>query len=80
MRLSFKGVCGSPVIFPYAMKEDLLCYEGEKGGRELLRHDAFGKFEAMNGWELWDADTPESMEKIREVYSSVVTKQECVTS
>jgi len=80
MRLSFKGVCGSPVIFPYAMKEELLCYEGEKGGRELLRPDAFGKFEAINEWELWDADTPESMEKIREVYSSVVTKQECVTS
>ena len=80
LRLSYGKTAGSPVIFPCAMKERLLSYEGEKGGRALLGPDAFDCFEASYEWELWDADTPEMMEQLKRVYTSLGTKRRCLTS
>ena len=80
LRLSYGSTAGSPVIFPYAMKDRLLSYEGEKGGRALLGPDAFDCFEASYEWELWDADTPEMMEQLKRVYTSLGTKRRCLTS
>jgi len=69
-RLSYCGSPGSPVIFPASMKEELLSYRGDRGGMEILKKSGTicRTTEASGEWELMDADTPESMEKLRQMY------------
>ena len=49
-----------------------MAYTGERGGIEVLKAERIpcSLTEAAFAWELWDADTPEHMEKIREAYFS----------
>ncbi len=70
VRLSFDGTAGSPVLFPAFCRDKLMAYTGDRGGIEVLRAGQIpcDCTEAEAAWELWDADTPESMGKIREVY------------
>ena len=50
----------------------LLVYTGDRGGQEVLKTGGIpcDVIQAEKAWELWDADTPEKMEKIREAYFS----------
>lgn len=67
VRLSFEGTPGSPVLFPTFCREKLMAYTGDRGGIEVLKaeHIPCDCVEAGAAWELWDVDTPESMEKVR---------------
>ena len=62
---------GSPVLFPASCREDLLAYEGDRGGMEVIRREQIlcDTVQAEEEWELWDVDTPEKMEKVREIHS-----------
>ena len=75
LRLGYGGTAGSPVIFPYSMREELLSYSGDRGGRDILRRVPCNTYEASYEWELRDVDTPENMEEVRAIYNSVFTKQ-----
>ncbi len=70
VRLSFGGTAGSPVLFPAFCREKLMAYRGDRGGIEVLKAEGIpcDFTEAEFTWELWDVDTPESMEKVRKVY------------
>ena len=70
VRLCFDQTQGSPVIFPAACREALMNYTGDRGGMEVLRERQIpcDGVQAEAAWELWDADTPEEMERIREVW------------
>ncbi len=72
VRLGFDGTAGSPVLFPAFCREKLMAYTGDRGGIEVLKAERIpcALTEAAFAWELWDADTPENMEKIREAYFS----------
>ena len=72
VRLGFDGMAGSPVLFPAFCREKLMAYTGDRGGIEVLKAERIpcDITEAAFAWELWDADTPENMEKIREAYFS----------
>ena len=72
VRLGFDGTAGSPVLFPAFCREKLMAYTGDRGGIEVLKAERIpcSLTEAAFAWELWDADTPEHMEKIREAYFS----------
>lgn len=72
VRLGFEGAAGSPVLFPAFCREKLMAYTGDRGGIEVLKAEQIPCVitEAAFAWELWDADTPENMEKIREAYFS----------
>lgn len=76
VRLGYKDRPGSPVLFPAFCREDLLAYEGERGGMEVIRRDRIpcDTVQAESEWELWDADTPEELERIREAYASEHTR------
>ena len=69
VRLSYEGIPGSPVLFPALCREKLMAYTGDRGGIEVLRAEQIpcDCVEAEAAWELWDVDTPESMEKVRKV-------------
>ena len=70
VRLAFSGTAGSPVLFPARFRKDLLSYEGERGGIEVLNRSGAvcTLVSAAYEWELWDADTPENMDQIREIW------------
>lgn len=70
IRLGFGGMPGSPVLFPAFCREKLMAYTGDRGGIEVLKAEEIpcDIIQAEEETELWDADTPESMEKIREAY------------
>ena len=72
VRLGFGETPGSPVLFPASCREDLLAYEGERGGMDVIRKKQIpcDTVQAEKAWELWDADTPERMERIREAYAA----------
>ena len=72
VRLGYGDIQGSPVLFPAFCREDLLAYEGERGGIDVIRRKRIpcDVVQAEKAWELWDADTPERMERIREAYAS----------
>lgn len=72
VRLSFGDTAGSPVLFPSSFRGDLLAYSGERGGVEVLRaKDApCDVVQAAYDWELWDVDTPEAMEQVRNIHKS----------
>lgn len=71
VRLSFEGTPGSPVLFPAFCRDKLMAYTGDRGGIEVLKaeHIPCDCVEAEYAWELWDADTPEGMEKIRKAFA-----------
>ncbi len=71
VRLSFEGIAGSPVLFPASCREKLMAYRGDRGGIEVLKAEQIpcDFTEAEFAWELWDVDTPGSMEKVRAVYA-----------
>ena len=73
VRLGFEETAGSPVLFPAFCREKLLAYTGERGGLEVLKTEQIpcDTVQAGFAWELWDADTPESMEKVRKTYSGM---------
>ena len=52
--------------------QKLLAYEGERGGAEVLKKEQIPCeiVQAAYEWELWDVDTPEMMEQVREIYKS----------
>jgi len=70
VRLGYGEQPGSPVLFPASCREDLLAYEGDRGGMDVIRRKKIpcDIVQAEFEWELWDADTPERMERVREVY------------
>ena len=72
IRLGYNDTPGSPVLFPAFCRQKLLAYEGERGGVEVLKkeHIPFEIVQATYEWELWDVDTPEMMEQVREIYKS----------
>lgn len=71
VRLGYEDKPGSPVLFPAGFREDLLAYEGDRGGMEVIREKAVpcDAVQAENEWELWDVDTPEKMAQVRAVCS-----------
>ena len=71
VRLSFGGTAGSPVLFPAFCREKLTAYTGDRGGLEVLKTEQIpcDCVEAEAAWELWDADTPENMERIRKAFA-----------
>ena len=71
VRLSYAGTAGSPVLFPASCREKLMAYRGDRGGIEVLKAEQIpcDFTEAEFAWELWDVDTPGSMEKARAVYA-----------
>ena len=77
VRLGYKDIPGSPVLFPAFCREALLAYEGDRGGMEVIRQKQIpcDTVQAKDEWELWDVDTPEKMERVREVRSRL-TKEE----
>ena len=72
VRLGFGYTAGSPVLFPAFCREKLLAYTGDRGGTEVLKAERIpcDITQALDEWELWDADTPQSMEKIRRAYGT----------
>ena len=72
--LGYGDAAGSPVIFPAACRSALLAYRGDRGGKDVLREQniPFDIVQAEWEWELWDVDTPEGMEKVREVYDRFI--------
>ena len=72
VRLGYQDTMGSPVLFPAFCREKLLAYEGDRGGLDVLKKEQIpcDLVQAEYEWELWDADTPEKMEQIRQVYES----------
>jgi len=73
VRLGFLNTPGSPVLFPAPFREDLLAYEGDRGGAEVLKQKnaPCDLVQAEFEWELWDVDTPEKMEQVRETYHAL---------
>ena len=71
VRLGYGSVPGSPVLFPASCRAALLAYQGDRGGMEVIRRQGIpcDIVQAEKEWELWDADTPDRMEPIREAYS-----------
>ena len=68
IRLSWKGKAASPVLFPCSLFSDLRSLSGEQGGNTLLKNRADVRLcEAAFEWELWDIDTPQDLEKIRQM-------------
>lgn len=65
-RLAFDGKGASPVIFPRRLFGELRQLSGEQGGMAVLRSrgEVPGLVPAEHPWELWDADTPQALEKI----------------
>ena len=73
VRLGYHDTAGSPVLFPAFCREKLLAYEGERGGLDVLKkgHIPCDIVQAADAWELWDADTPDKMEEIRQIYENM---------
>lgn len=71
VRLGCGTTPGSPVLFPAACREDLLAYEGERGGMDVIRQKGIpcDLVQAEAEWELWDADTPDAAERIQAVFA-----------
>ena len=74
VRLGYGDTPGSPVLFPAACRPALLAYEGDRGGMEVIRRQNIPCVivQASAPWELWDADTPATMARIREVIASAI--------
>lgn len=69
---TFKGRRGSPVIFPYGLKDQLSNLQGDNGGREVIKHYNVIKFvEVDNELFLKDIDTMEEYKMFIEVNNYV---------
>ena len=75
VRLGYGNIPGSPVLFPAFCREKLMAYTGDRGGLEVLKAERIpcDPVQACFEWELWDVDTPEKMEKVRDVYQREIT-------
>ena len=75
VRLGFADTAGSPVLFPACCREKLLAYTGDRGGQVVLRAEEVpcDIVQAEFAWELWDVDTPESMEKVTGLAACMVS-------
>jgi xanthine dehydrogenase accessory factor len=62
----FGGRNGSPVIFPRRFREELLCLEGDTGGREVVKAhpESVIKVEVKDGSMLLDIDTEEDYRQL----------------
>lgn len=70
-RLSYADQGASPVIFPRRLFPALGQLQGEQGGMAALRSqgETAGLVQAEYPWELWDADTPQALEKIAAAFA-----------
>ena len=70
VRLGYGDTPGSPVLFPAACRAALLAYSGDRGGAEVLRRERIpcDIVQTTYPWELWDVDTPEEMDRAREIF------------
>lgn len=66
VRLGFRETLGSPVLFPAALRADLLAYRGDRGGMDVLRQSGVpcDVVQAKYEWELWDIDTPDDLARL----------------
>ena len=66
-RLGHGDTPGSPVLFPAACRNALLAYRGDRGGADVLKSQRIpcDIVQVSHPWELWDVDTPEGMERVR---------------
>ena len=66
-RLGYGDTPGSPVLFPAACRNALLAYRGDRGGADVLKSQRIpcDIVQVSHPWELWDVDTPEGMERVR---------------
>ena len=67
VRLGYGDTPGSPVLFPAACRNALLAYRGDRGGADVLKSQRIpcDIVQVSHPWELWDVDTPEGMERVR---------------
>ena len=73
VRLGYKDMPGSPVLFPASCREALMAYRGDRGGMDVIRSEQIpcDIVQAEDPAELLDVDTPEKMDKARAAYSSL---------
>ena len=74
-RLGHGDTPGSPVLFPAACRNALLAYRGDRGGADVLKSQRIpcDIVQVSHPWELWDVDTPEGMERVRNARHSAIT-------
>lgn len=65
-RLSHRGQPSSPTLFPAHLFPALMQLTGEHGGMTAVGDTPVHYVEAASRYELWDADTPEKLSKIRQ--------------
>lgn len=70
-RLSFGGIPASPVIFPRSYFSSLLSLSGDMGGNALLEGAEVTLVPAESGWELWDLDTREDLQRMCGILKSL---------
>lgn len=65
-RLAFAGTQASPVLFPRELFPALSDLRGERGGMAAARGwpGGIATVEAAEAAELWDADTPQALERL----------------
>jgi molybdate transport repressor ModE-like protein len=68
---------GSPVLFPAALRADLLAYTGDRGGMEVLRQSGISCDVVQAGyeWELWDIDTPADLARLETVLFGATARE-----
>lgn len=66
---SYNGVNGNPVVFPCALKKELIAITGDSGGKSVINNnlDKVIKVHIQNEYEHIDIDTIEDYEKILKV-------------
>lgn len=65
VRLSWGDTPGSPVLFPRRLFPRLSALTGSQGGMAAARGEAVLLVPARHAAELWDADTPQALERLR---------------
>lgn len=68
-QLSFEDRAGTPVLFPKWCGDELKALPEGKGGSVLIKKypEQVQKVPAREGYELWDADTPDELEALRQI-------------
>lgn len=68
-RVAYQGKAGAPVLFSKDYFEELKQLPDKAGGREVMRahQDRVFSVEAKDEYELWDVDTPEDLESVKQV-------------
>lgn len=72
-RMSYQGQLGSPVLFGKEYFAALKSLSEGKGGSEIIKDNSekVRYVEAMDEYELWDMDTREDYDKIREIMEQI---------